>query len=66
MNEKQLLNEGRTECLQNPLQTDLWIHLLEGELRRKGFWEDHQHYLQLPLVLPLVGRCLLFNQVALA
>lgn len=64
MTETQLMNEGRTECLQKPLQTDLWIHLLEGELRRKRFWEDHEHYLQLPLVLPLIGRCLHFNQVA--
>lgn len=33
-------------------------------IQEKGFWEDHEHYLQLPLVLPLMGRCLPFNQVA--
>jgi len=43
MNETQLMNEGKNECLQKPLQTKLWIHILEEELRRKRLWEDHEH-----------------------
>lgn len=65
MNETQVMNEGRIECLQKPLQTDLWINLPEEELGRKGVWGDHAHYLQLSPVLPLMGRCLHFSQVPL-
>lgn len=56
MNETQV-DEWRENWMfaQTP-PTDLWIYLLNGELRRKEFWEDYEQYLHLPWVLPSMGN----------